>query len=132
MRLELTRKTDLALSALRTLAASGRRMGATELAAAVSTTPTYLPQAMAPMVRLGWVNSQPGPTGGYEVSTNLSKVSVLAVIEAVEGPVDEGRCVLRGGPCSVGAVCSMHEPWSRARAAMVAELDRTPVTASEQ
>lgn len=130
MRLELTRKTDLALAALRSLAATGRRMSAGQLATAVSTTSTYLPQAMAPMVRLGWVNSQPGPTGGYELNADLKEVSVLQVIEAIEGAVDEARCVLRGGPCAAATACSLHEPWSRARAAMVGELAKTPVITS--
>lgn len=104
-------------------------MGAEELAASIRTTRTYLPQAMAPLVRLGCVASHPGPHGGYELATDLGDVSVLDVIEAVEGPVDDGRCVLRNGPCSVGQVCSLHEAWSRARVAMISELARTPVVA---
>ncbi len=102
-------------------------MGAEELAGAIHTTATYLPQAMAPLVRMGCVNSQPGPHGGYEPATDIGSITVLEVIEAVEGPVDNGRCVLKNGPCSNGEVCSLHESWKRARAAMTAELARTTV-----
>ncbi len=127
MRLELTRKTDLALLALRSLYRTGRRMAASELAESISTTRAFLPQALSPLIRQGWVGSQTGPSGGYELAVDLSGVSILDVIEAIDGPVETGHCVLRGGPCGESAFCSLHEPWSRARAAMAGELARTPV-----
>jgi len=127
MKLELTRKTDLAISALRVLHEAGRRVGARELAKALHTTSTYLPQVMAPLVRRGWVDSQTGPNGGYQAGADLATVSTLAVIEAIEGAVDGGTCVLRGGPCGEVEHCSLHIPWTRARAAMVSELDKTSV-----
>jgi Rrf2 family protein len=127
MKLELTRKTDLAISALRVLHEAGRRVGARELAKALHTTSTYLPQVMAPLVKRWWVDSQTGPSGGYQAGIDLTTVSTLAVIEAIEGPVDGGTCVLRGGPCGDVEHCSLHMPWTRARAAMVSELDKTSV-----
>ena len=116
MRLEITRRTDLATRALLYLADQGERTKSSALAEAVGTSPGFLSQAMTPLVAAGWVRSDPGPTGGYTALADPSTVSVLDVIEAVEGPTDTGRCVLEDRPCAGAAVCALHRPWSSARA----------------
>ncbi|HMQ25267.1 MAG TPA: Rrf2 family transcriptional regulator, partial [Acidimicrobiales bacterium] len=79
MRLEITRRTDLATRALLALsdADAGQRTKAATLADQVGTTPGFLSQAMSPLVAKGWVRSDPGPTGGYRLVANLAEVSVL-------------------------------------------------------
>jgi Rrf2 family protein len=125
MRLELTRKTDLAIRALRALAAaSGRRPGRA-LAADVGTTSPFIAQVMGPMVRAGLVTSRPGPSGGYGLAPAAAAASVLDVIEAVEGPINPSRCILAGGPCGVEP-CSVHDAWQGARAALEDSLRRSP------
>ncbi|MBN2113945.1 MAG: Rrf2 family transcriptional regulator [Acidimicrobiia bacterium] len=121
MRLELTRKTDLALRALRALAASPGRLAGPVLAEAVGTTVPFIAQVMSPMVRAGLVTSRPGPNGGYTLASGAEEASVLQVIEAVEGPIDPHRCVLAGGPCGED-VCAVHDAWQVARAALEAAL----------
>jgi Rrf2 family protein len=127
MRLEITRRTDLATRALLALQATGRRTKAAELAERVGTTPGFLSQALTPAVSAGWVRSDPGPAGGYSLVVDLDRVSVLDVIEAVEGPTDAGRCVLESRTCSSGGPCALHQPWSRARALLTQELADSPV-----
>lgn len=129
MRLELTRKTDLATRVLLELERDGGRLKSGPLAERVGTTPGYLSQVAAPLVERGWVRSDPGPTGGYQVVTPLNGLSVLDVIEAVEGPTDTGRCVLVDRPCGAPGLCALHEPWSKARAALLTDLAATPLSA---
>jgi Rrf2 family protein len=127
MRLEITRRTDLATRALLELAVAGQRTKAAELAERVGTTPGFLSQALTPAVAAGWVRSDPGPTGGYTLVTDLQQVSVLDVIEAVEGPTDVGRCVLEDRTCNNGGPCALHQPWSRARALLTQQLADSPI-----
>ena len=122
MRLEITRRTDLATRALLELNRLGRRTKAAELAERVGTTPGFLSQALTPVVAQGWVRSDPGPAGGYSLVADLEGISVLAVIEAVEGPTDRGRCVLEERTCGDGVPCALHQPWSRARAVLTDQL----------
>jgi Rrf2 family protein len=126
MRLEITRRSDLATRALLALAGGGRRK-ASEVAEAVGTTPGFLSQAMTPLVARGWVRSDPGPTGGYTMVADLATVSLLDVIEAVEGATDTGRCVLADRPCAGGELCALHVPWSAARNQLLDELAAVPV-----
>jgi Rrf2 family protein len=127
VRLEVTRKSDLAVRALRVLASAGGRMKGPELAEAIESTSGFVPQVLNPLVRAGWVRSDPGPTGGYQLVTDLESVSVRAVIEAIEGPTDSGRCVLEDRSCSAGGICALHGPWQRARGRLLDELDSTSV-----
>jgi len=128
VRLEITRRSDLAARAVVVLGRSGARMKGAELAALLGTTAGFVPQVLGPLVERGWVSSVPGPTGGYQSAVPAARLSVLDVIEAIEGPTDTGRCVLVDRPCSGAGPCALHHPWARARAHLLAELERTPLT----
>ena len=125
MRLEITRRTDLATRALLELGSRAERMKSADLAGAVGTTAGFLAQALRPLVNAEWVRSDPGPSGGYLLVANLAELSVLDIVEAVEGPTDTGRCVLQSRPCSSSGLCALHEPWARARHHLLAELAKT-------
>lgn len=127
MRLEITRKTDLALQALRVLAETENPVKGKDLADRIGTTAPFIPQVMKPLVEAGWVGSDRGPTGGYRLSADLTRTSVLALIEAMEGPTADGNCVLQGTPCPAIDRCAMHDAWSRARAALLTELSKTHI-----
>ncbi|WP_116114697.1 Rrf2 family transcriptional regulator [Austwickia chelonae] len=127
MRLEVTRRAGLAVRALAALAPPGTRLKAGDLATALDTTAGFIPQVIGPLVRAGWVHSIPGPTGGYVLSEAATHLSVLDVVEAVDGPTDTGRCVVEDHPCgSTGAPCALHRAWSTARATLLDELATTP------
>lgn len=121
MRLELSVRTDLALRALRELAQTGRRVVRTDLADALDTTPDFLARVMGPLVYQEWVDSKPGRNGGYELTERGRSASALDVIEVQEG-IPISRCVLRFGPCNPEEKCALHDPWMKARDAMLAEL----------
>jgi Rrf2 family protein len=128
MRLEVTRRADLATRALVELERSGGRLKGAALAERLGASAGFLAQAMTPLVGQGWVRSEPGPTGGYVLTATLTEVNLLDVIEAVEGPTDTNRCVVEDRPCNSGAPCALHQPWSRARTRLVADLARTRVS----
>jgi Rrf2 family transcriptional regulator, iron-sulfur cluster assembly transcription factor len=127
MRLDLTRRTDLATLGLLELARSGGRTKAADLAERIGTTKGFLSHAMTPLVARGWVRSDPGPSGGYALVADPHQVSVLDVIEAVEGPTDASRCVLQDRACAAAGPCALHGPWSAARARLLDELAGTPL-----
>jgi Rrf2 family transcriptional regulator, iron-sulfur cluster assembly transcription factor len=122
MRLEVTQRADLAVRALLLLKQSPARLKSADLAAALDTTAGFVPQVMGPLVRAGWVRSVPGPTGGYEALAALDALSVLDVVEAVDGPTDTGRCVVADRPCDAATPCVLHVAWAHARRELVASL----------
>lgn len=132
MRLELSRRTDLALRALRLLEQHGGRMARTELAEAIGTSPDFAAKTLGPLVHAGWIASEPGRRGGYELATDLEERSILELIVLTEGTPPEDRCVLQGGPCLADGPCALHEAWTSARTALFERLDQTPVTTEER
>lgn len=125
VRLEITRRADLAVRAMVALAGEERRWKSSELAHALDTTVGFVPQIVGPLVKAGWVRSDPGPTGGYVARVPLADLSVLDVIEAVDGPTDAGRCVVEDRPCGGHERCALHDAWGRARTELTAALSAT-------
>lgn len=130
MRLEITRRAELAIRALAVLGPSPARMKASALAEELETTVGFVPQVLGPLVRAGWVQSDPGPTGGYSCRIGVGDVSVLEVIEAVDGATDVGRCVVADRPCDAASPCVLHVAWAQARTELVRVLHSTPVSAA--
>ena len=125
MRLEITRRADLAVRLMGALQPTGTRRKASELAEDLGTTSGFLAQVVTPLVRAGWVASVPGPTGGYLATT--ADLSALDVIEAVDGPTEDGRCVVAGYACDPDHPCTLHSAWQAARAHLLTTLAATPV-----
>lgn len=132
MRLEVTRRAELAVQAVAVLAPGGARLKAPALAAALGTTPGFVAQVVGPLVKAGWVRSVPGPTGGYSLTEVASDASVLDVIEAVDGPTADGHCVAQDKTCGVGAACALHDAWTQARDTLTTALAATPAVRAAQ
>lgn len=132
MRLEVTRRADLAVRAMVLLGSTSHRWKAPALADALDTSTGFVPQVVGPLVKAGWVGSEPGPTGGYTLAVALSDVSVLQVVEAVDGPTDMGRCVVEARECRSEQPCSLHHAWSGARQELMSRLAATPLSSLAQ
>lgn len=129
MRLELTKKTDLAFKALATVAsAENARVNGSILAEDLEISTQYLPHVMSPLTRAGWVESVSGPHGGYTLAVSLDDVTLLDLVVAVEGPVDETRCLHQGPLHDDSNLCKLHIPWNRARSALLDELAATSLS----
>ena len=124
----MTKKSDLALKSLRCINDSNDDLVAGKwLAEKLGITTHYLPQVLSPLVKAGWVTSTPGPRGGYKLVVSLDDISVLDVIEAIEGRIQDQGCVQRGIPCPDFDLCALHAPWQKARDAMLDELANASV-----
>lgn len=128
MKLELKPRTDLTLRTIAALS-DGERWRAAQLAEHVGTTAAYLAHIVGPLTKAGWVHSAPGPTGGHRLIADLDTVSLLDLIEAVEGPTDNGRCVMTTQACPAPEPCALHDTWLRARSALTDELAATSLGA---
>jgi Rrf2 family iron-sulfur cluster assembly transcriptional regulator len=124
MELVLKRQTHLALLAFDVLRTEPARVSRADLAHRIGTTVNYLPQVMRPLIEAGWVGSQRGPDGGYQLLAD--DVTLLEVVEAVEGPLG-GRCVLSGGACPGDEACPFHTIWSQVQEGLRDQLGDHPL-----
>lgn len=81
-------------------------------------------QVMNPLVKAGFVSSETGRHGGYQISRPLESITLLEVIELVDGPIDDGICIVVGVPCDSHEHCPMHSSWSPARRLLIQHLGR--------
>lgn len=117
------------MRALALLSRSPGRLKSSDLATGLGTTAGFVPQVMGPLVREGWVRSVPGPTGGYEPVVDVDALSVLEVVEAVDGPTDSGHCVVADRLCGSREPCALHVAWAAARRELMSSLAATPIAA---
>ena len=107
--------------------AGGGQWKAADLAARLETTVGFVPQVVGPLVKAGWVRSDPGPTGGYSLLASPEEVTLLDVVEAIDGPTDTGRCIVADMACGRGEVCALHSAWSRARDELMASMSAVSI-----
>ena len=124
MRLELTRRGDYAVRAMLALArrATAAPTSAREIAAEMDIPVGFLPRVMADLVAAGLVASATGRTGGYTLARPSNDVTLLTVIEAIEGDSRRTTCVLRGGPCGKDGHCQVHDVFFAAQDALLSQL----------
>lgn len=127
MDLSLGRRADYAIRAAVALASvtGQERRKAREIAEETAVPPSYLPQILAALARGGLVSSAAGRHGGYALARPPEAVTLLDVVNVVEGDPSSNRCVLRPGPCASGSECAVHVPWWSAQQALLTELGTT-------
>jgi Rrf2 family protein len=94
----------------------------------------YLAKHLQAMSRAALLESLPGPRGGYRLARPANRISVLDVVEAIDGSAPAFRCteIRRRGPAAVAAreyrvPCSIHQVMDRADAVWRAELSATSI-----
>jgi Rrf2 family protein len=125
--------------------AGGTPVPSARLAALNDLSPTSMNKVLQHLARAGLVRSLSGPSGGFVLARPPAEVTVLEVVEAVEGTAGAFRCTeIRGrgplatvdptGPCAIAATMAAAEAaWRDVLAATtVADLaSRVDATADE-
>ncbi|MFN8037180.1 MAG: Rrf2 family transcriptional regulator [Acidimicrobiia bacterium] len=124
MEIELSRTADYGVRAAIVLG-DGQRHKARELASSAGIPAGFAAQVLGHLVRAGLVASQAGQSGGYSLTRPADDISLLDVIEALEGPIRTVRCVLRDSACDAGHPCAVHGTWTRAQDALRGSLQQT-------
>ncbi len=124
MRLELTKRGDYAVRAMLALTrgAGNGLLSARRISGAMSIPVRFLPQVLADLQRAGLVEAAPGRAGGYRLARDPAGVTLLEVIEAVEGDSRRQSCVLRGGPCGHDGFCDVHAVFFEGQEALLGTL----------
>ena len=105
-----------------------------QLAAAFELPPPYLNKQLQALVRAGILTSTRGKRGGFALARALDRITLLDVVDAIEGPDPAFRCteIRRRGPAAVPAreyraLCGIHRAMLRADDAWRDELRATTV-----
>jgi len=74
----------------------------------------------------GLLQTSRGARGGVSLARSPEQISLLEVVEAIDGPILLNECVADGGSsCVFGEECPMRPVWCEAQAELVDHLKRT-------
>jgi Rrf2 family iron-sulfur cluster assembly transcriptional regulator len=122
--MQLTRAADYAVRVMIHLAGhlSGARTTRDELAASGDVPGHFLSKILQALSRSGLINSHRGVAGGYVLARPAEAITLLEVIEALEGPIMLNVCLAAGPSCDRKSWCSVHRVWAEAQSALTGVL----------
>jgi Rrf2 family protein len=129
--LRLSKKADYALIAMKHLAlnAGAPSTSAREIAEQYDIPIELLAKVLQRLVRTGLLASTQGTRGGYTLSRAPKSISVVDVIQAIDGPFTVTACSTEKHDCEQYSKCSVRDPLWQIRERIVAALGT--VTLSE-
>ena len=123
----LSKKADYGLIALKHLALhTDESVSAREIAKEYRIPAELLAKILQRLARKGLVISQQGTRGGYVLGRDPSKISIVDVIEALDGPIGITPCE-RGSSCEQMERCTVKDPLMVVRAKVVRVLGDTSI-----
>ncbi len=122
--LRLSKKADYALMAMKHLALRGDgSSSAREIAGLYDIPIELLAKILQRLVRGGLLVSQQGTRGGYQLARTPAQISVVDVIQAIDGPVTVTACsTAEGSNCDQFAKCNVRDPLWRVRERILSAL----------
>jgi Rrf2 family transcriptional regulator, iron-sulfur cluster assembly transcription factor len=111
--LYITRKGDYAIRGMVYLAMKpvDQMSLISEMASTIDVSQTLLAKIFQNLSKVGLVKSYRGVGGGFILDRPAEEISLLEIVEAVEGPIVLNRCLLRPGTCERDAECTVHPVW---------------------
>ncbi len=127
--MQLTRAADYAVRVMVHLAGlpPGTRPSRAALAEAADVPEQFLSKVLQALSRARFISSHRGTAGGFELAANPNELTLLDVMEAIEGPTRLNTCLFPGRACERQSWCAAHLVWADAQRAMLAVLRRATI-----
>jgi len=124
MKLSLTKRSDYGLRIVQYLAAQrpGYKGTSAEFAEGCDIPSGNVPTIVSHLSRAEILQCTPGPRGGCVLARPPEEISILEVIEVLEGPLASPRCLLESRLCADGQHCAVHQAWAEARTSLADAL----------
>ena len=122
-----SRSVEYALRALTHLATlpRGAQKMAREIAAEEDAPLFYLAKTLQQLARRGILHSVKGPSGGFSLNRPSRKISLMDVVEALDGRDAFERCAIGLPECDDETPCALHDIYKPVRQTVIRYLTRT-------
>jgi FeS assembly SUF system regulator len=112
--LRVTKLTDYATVVLSALANAPERVhNATELAELARLEQPTVSKLLKTLAQAGLVESFRGSTGGYRLAKPATHISLIQIVEAIEGPLGMTECSGEHSNCEHETHCGVRSKWLR-------------------
>jgi Rrf2 family transcriptional regulator, iron-sulfur cluster assembly transcription factor len=87
----------------------------------------FLAKILQQLARQGFLKSSKGPTGGFALRHSPNEITLLQLVESIDGLADYQRCIGGMTECNDEMRCGMHDSWKALRSRMMEYLEGTTV-----
>jgi Rrf2 family protein len=125
--MQITRQADYAIRAVRYLAKQGseKRVATSTVAKEMQIPPSFLAKIISQLSIAGLLHTSRGARGGVALARDSKDISVLDVVEAIDGPILLNECVGSNKPCVFEGDCLVHPIWAEVQETLVSRLSAT-------
>lgn len=112
--LRVTKLTDYATVVLTVLASEPDAVtSAAELAERAGLETPTVAKLLKPLAQAGLVDAFRGVNGGYRLAREPRRISLIEIVEAMEGPLGMTECSVHAGVCGIESSCNVRANWRR-------------------
>ena len=125
--MQITRQADYAVRAVLYLSRMGnnQRAATSTVAQEQNIPPSFLAKIVSQLSIAGLLHTSRGARGGVTLARDPKEISLLEVIEAIDGPIQLNECVGENGTCSFDENCPLRPVWHDAHEDLVRRLKGT-------
>ena len=122
--MQITRQADYALRAVIYLSRleENDKVATSLIAKDQKIPPSFLAKIISQLSIAGLIHTSRGARGGVSLAKSANEISVLDVIEAIDGPVLLNECTGNSTLCPFLGSCPLRELWCEARNDLVDKL----------
>lgn len=125
--MQITRQADYAVRAVLYLASlsNGTRAPTSQIAREQGIPSSFLAKIVSQLSVAGVVQTSRGARGGVSLARPSEEITLLEVIEAIDGPITLNECVPDPNDCPFGEDCTVHMIWLEAQSDLIKRLGIT-------
>ncbi len=112
-----SKKCELGLQAVLFLSAQekGKMFNAGEISESLKVPKEFVSKVLQSLTETGIVDSRKGKSGGFFLAKDPEDISLIKIVEAIDGLSMFHNCVLGFPGCTVSKPCPVHDEWGRLR-----------------
>lgn len=128
MILRITNSSEYAIRAIVFMAKNPEvSYSATELYSQIDAPLKFLAKILQKMTRKKILKSQRGVKGGFKLAIPLENLTLVDIIEAVDGPIALNKCLLYNYECNREVLCPIHPIWVEAQERLKESLSKKTI-----
>lgn len=125
--MQITRQADYAIRAVLYISklSENQRAATSQIAKEQRIPPSFLAKIISQLSIAGLLQTSRGARGGVTLARTAQDISLLDVVEAIDGPIALNECVHDDNACSFGEDCPLRPIWCNAQQDLVKRLKST-------
>ena len=125
--MQITKQADYAIRAVLYLTKLGpnQRAATSQVAKEQHIPPSFLAKIISQLSIAGLLHTSRGARGGVTLARPADEITLLEVVESIDGPIALNECVNDMGACTFGEECPLRPIWCDAQDELVNRLRST-------